>query len=73
MEIRKRNMKREIKISKKNTANKREVGEIGGSIVEYALILGFAIFIFIVVVSLILSIVDWTQSNMNDFLNGVSS
>ncbi|TXT61844.1 MAG: hypothetical protein BAJALOKI3v1_740003 [Promethearchaeota archaeon] len=41
----------------------------GGNLVEYALLLGFAFFIFFLVFSIISSIMDWTLGLSNDFFN----
>ncbi|MFX1303300.1 MAG: hypothetical protein ACFFC1_13165 [Promethearchaeota archaeon] len=42
--------------------------EYGGNLVEYALLLGFALFIFFIIVGVITSILDWTVGLSNNFL-----
>jgi Flp pilus assembly pilin Flp len=42
--------------------------ETGGSLVEYGLIIGFAIFAFALVVTIILGVVDWAANSVGDFL-----
>lgn len=39
----------------------------GGNIVEYALLLGFALFIFFIIVGVIISMLDWTVGQSNGF------
>ena len=41
--------------------------EYGGSIVEYALLIGFALFVFFIIVGVITSMLDWTLGQSNDF------
>ena len=41
--------------------------EYGGNIVEYALLVGFALFIFFIIISVITSMLDWTVGLSNDF------
>ena len=41
--------------------------ESGGNLVEYALLIGFALFIFFILVSVILSTLDWTIGQSNTF------
>jgi len=41
----------------------------GGNLVEYALLLGFALFIFFLIFGIISSIVDWTVGLSNDFFD----
>jgi Flp pilus assembly pilin Flp len=43
--------------------------EYGGNLVEYALLIGFALFIFFIITGIITSILDWTVGLSNDFLN----
>jgi hypothetical protein len=50
---------------------RRRFGIVGGSVVEYALILGFSIFIFIIVVGIILNIINWSDSNLQSFLSNI--
>ncbi|MFX1574428.1 MAG: hypothetical protein ACFFB0_16935 [Promethearchaeota archaeon] len=42
--------------------------EYGGNLVEYALLIGFALFIFFIIVGVISSMLDWTTGLSNDFL-----
>ena len=41
--------------------------EYGGSLVEYALLVGFALFIFFIIVGVVTSMLDWTVGLSNDF------
>jgi len=43
--------------------------EYGGNLVEYALLVGFALFIFFIIVSVVTSLLDWTVGLSSDFLN----
>lgn len=43
--------------------------EYGGNLVEYALLIGFALFIFFIIVGVITSLLDWTLGLSNDFFN----
>ena len=43
--------------------------EYGGNLVEYALLIGFALFIFFIITGVITSILDWTVGLSDDFLN----
>jgi Flp pilus assembly pilin Flp len=43
--------------------------EYGGNIVEYALLVGFGLFIFFVIIGVITSILDWTVGLSDDFWN----
>ena len=43
--------------------------EHGGNLIEYALLIGFALFIFFVIVGVVTSMLDWTVGLSNDFLN----
>lgn len=42
--------------------------EYGGNLIEYALLIGFALFIFFIIIGVITSILDWTVGLSNDFL-----
>jgi Flp pilus assembly pilin Flp len=42
--------------------------EYGGSLVEYALLIGFALFVFFIIVGVITSMLDWTVGLSNEFL-----
>jgi len=42
--------------------------EYGGNLVEYALLIGFALFIFFIIVGVITSMLDWTIGLSNEFL-----
>ncbi|MHA1190709.1 MAG: hypothetical protein ACTSP9_00255 [Promethearchaeota archaeon] len=39
----------------------------GGNLVEYALLLGFALFVFFIIIGVITSILNWTLGLSNDF------
>ena len=41
----------------------------GGNLVEYALLVGFALFIFFIIVSVVASLLDWTVGLSGDFFN----
>ncbi|TFG17254.1 MAG: hypothetical protein EU531_03920 [Promethearchaeota archaeon] len=43
--------------------------DFGGNLIEYALLIGFALFIFFIIVGIITSILDWTLGLSNDFFN----
>ena len=43
--------------------------EYGGNLIEYALLVGFALFIFFVIVGVVTSMLDWTVGLSNDFFN----
>jgi len=51
---------------KKNVRN-FFLDESGGNLVEYALLIGFALFIFFILVGVITSLLDWTLSLSDDF------
>lgn len=43
--------------------------EYGGNLVEYALLIGFGLFIFFIITGVITSILDWTVGLSDDFLD----
>lgn len=43
--------------------------EYGGNLVEYALLVGFALFIFFIIIGVVTSLLDWTVGLSGDFLN----
>ena len=43
--------------------------EYGGNLVEYALLIGFGLFVFFIITGVITSILDWTVGLSNDFLD----
>jgi len=43
--------------------------EYGGNLVEYALLIGFALFIFFIIVGVINSLLNWTLGLSDDFFN----
>jgi Flp pilus assembly pilin Flp len=43
------------------------VDDYGGNLVEYALLLGFALFVFFIIIGVITSILNWTLGLSNDF------
>ncbi|TFG08738.1 MAG: hypothetical protein EU539_01435 [Promethearchaeota archaeon] len=45
--------------------------EYGGNLVEYALLIGFALFIFFLLISIITSMLDWTVNQSNEFFEVV--
>ncbi len=54
-----------------NTRRNIRKDERAGSVVEYALILGFALLLFIVIVGIVLSIVEWTDANFQSLLSNI--
>jgi Flp pilus assembly pilin Flp len=63
-----------IKDFLKNTAKKIKqkvkefiYDEYGGNLVEYALLIGFGLFIFFLLVSIVLSMMDWTANQSTEF------
>ena len=51
-----------------NKLKKFFLDEYGGNLVEYALLIGFALFVFFIVTGVITSILDWTIGLSDDFL-----
>ena len=43
--------------------------DFGGNLVEYALLIGFALFVFFILVGVITSILNWTLDLSNDFFD----
>ena len=43
--------------------------EFGGNLVEYVLLIGFALFVFFILVGVITSILNWTLGLSNDFFD----
>ena len=43
--------------------------DYGGNLIEYALLIGFALFVFFIITGVITSLLDWTVGLSNDFLN----
>lgn len=43
--------------------------ERGGNLIEYALLIGFALFLFFLIVSVITNMLDWTFGQSDDFFN----
>ena len=43
--------------------------DYGGNLIEYTLLIGFALFIFFIITGVITSLLDWTVGLSNDFLN----
>ena len=44
------------------------IDESGGNLVEYALLIGFALFIFFILVGVITGMLDWTVGQSDSFL-----
>ena len=57
------------KILKKISNKTKEflLNEYGGNLVEYALLVGFGLFIFFMIIGVISSILDWTVKLSDDF------
>ncbi len=51
----------------KNKFLEFSLDDYGGNLVEYALLLGFALFVFFIIISVITSILNWTLGLSNDF------
>ena len=49
------------------------IDEHGGNLVEYALLIGFALFIFFLLVSVVTSMLDWTIGQSSQFSNATQS
>lgn len=45
--------------------------EFGGSVVEYALILGFALLLFIMIVGIVFAIIKWTETNFQSLISDI--
>ncbi|MCK4237828.1 MAG: hypothetical protein KAX33_01815 [Candidatus Lokiarchaeota archaeon] len=45
--------------------------ENAGSLLEYGLLIGFSIFIFIIIIQIILSMFDWTSTQISQFFNQI--
>jgi len=43
--------------------------DFGGNLVEYALLIGFALFVFFILVGVITSILNWTLGLSNNFFD----
>lgn len=43
--------------------------DFGGNLVEYALLIGFALFVFFILVGVITSILNWTLGLSDDFFD----
>jgi len=41
--------------------------EYGGNLIEYALLVGFALFVFFIIIGVVTSMLDWTVGLSNDF------
>lgn len=46
--------------------------EYGGNLVEYASLIGFALFIFFLIVTVIMSMLDWTIGQSNEFFDTIT-
>ena len=54
----------------KNIRNKTKEffsDEYGGNLIEYALLVGFGLFIFFIIIGVLTSILDWTVGLSDDF------
>lgn len=52
---------------KKDFLKKFLSDESGGNLIEYALLIGFALFIFFILVGVITSLLDWTLGLSDNF------
>lgn len=46
--------------------------EYAGNLVEYVLLIGFALFMFLILISLVSTMFDWTLGQSNDFFNFIN-
>jgi Flp pilus assembly pilin Flp len=49
------------------------VEEYGGNLVEYALLIGLALFIFFIIVGVMTSLLEWPLDLANDFWEGIGA
>lgn len=59
---------KKILLKIKNRVREFFFDEYGGNLVEYALLIGFALFVFFIITGVITSILDWTIGLSDDFL-----
>lgn len=59
---------KKILLKIKNRVREFFSDEYGGNLVEYALLIGFALFVFFIITGVITSILDWTIGLSDDFL-----
>lgn len=52
-----------------NKINNFFTDDYGGNLVEYVLLIGFALFVFFIITGVITSILDWTLGLSNNFLD----
>lgn len=52
-----------------NKINNFFTDDYGGNLVEYVLLIGFALFVFFIITGIITSILDWTLGLSNNFLD----
>lgn len=59
------------KMKKKRLLRPRYIAKdnAAGSLLEYGLIIGFSIVIFLVIVGIVTSILDWSKGNLADFFS----
>ena len=43
--------------------------EYGGNLIEYALLVGFALFVFFIIIGVVTSMLDWTVGLSNNFFD----
>ena len=43
--------------------------DFGGNLIEYALLIGFALFLFFLIVGIVTNLLDWTLGLKDDFFN----
>jgi Flp pilus assembly pilin Flp len=49
------------------------VDEYGGNLVEYALLIGLALFIFFIIIGVMTSLLEWPLDLANDFWEGIGA
>ena len=49
------------------------VDEYGGNLVEYALLIGLALFIFFIIVGVMTSLLEWPLDLVSDFWEGIGA
>jgi Flp pilus assembly pilin Flp len=65
-----------IKKGSKNLKEKIKdffMDEYGGNLVEYALLIGLALFIFFIIVGVMTSLLEWPLDLANDFWEGIGA
>jgi len=58
-------------MKKKRTKRPKHIvkDNAAGSLLEYGLIIGFSIVVFLIIVGIVTSILDWSTGNLSDFFS----